>query len=226
MTFELGEAIFSIQMSDIIKKVNHQGPNQFFEKRLWRAGVVHICGVDEVGRGPLAGPVMACAAIFDRTFFHPEIQDSKLLSVRKREVLGKILTAEALEWNIGLATAQEIDLLNIRQATFLAMRRAINSLSIRPDYALIDGENLPDGICLSSGIIKGDQKSFTIAAASIIAKVSRDRLMVRIGKEFPAYRFHKNKGYGTREHIEAIINHGPCPYHRKTFLTKLSGRIR
>ena len=225
MTFELGEAIFSIQMLDIIRKVYDQETNLFFEKRLWRAEVVHLCGVDEVGRGPLAGPVLACAAIFDKAFFHPDVTDSKLLSVKKRQVLEKILTMEALEWKVGLATAQEIDFLNIRQATFLAMRRAINSLGIKPDYALIDGENLPNGICLSSGIIKGDQRSFTIAAASIIAKESRDRLMAKIGEEFPVYKFQKNKGYGTKEHIEAILNHGPSPYHRKTFLAKLSGRM-
>jgi len=213
-------------MSDIIRKLNNQGTNLLFENRLWQAGVVHVCGVDEVGRGPLAGPVMACAVIFEREFFHSDVTDSKLLSVKKRQILEKILTGEALEWKIGLATAAEIDYLNIRQATFLAMRRAINALSIQPDYALIDGENLPNGKCLSSGIIKGDQRSFSIASASIIAKETRDRLMARIGEDYPVYGFQKNKGYGTQEHIKAILNHGPSPYHRKTFLTKLSGKLR
>jgi ribonuclease HII len=129
-----------------------------------------------------------------------------------------------LEWKIGLATPNEIDVLNIRQATFLAMRRAINALRIRPDYALVDGEGLQYGICSSSGIIRGDQRSFTIAAASIIAKETRDRLMTNLSQIHPAYRFEKNKGYGTKEHIEAILTEGVSPYHRSTFLRKLYGK--
>ena len=174
-------------MLDIIRKQNDHTTNLLFEERLWKAGIVNICGVDEVGRGPLAGPVMACAVIFEKGYFHPEVTDSKQISAKKRQNLEKILINNALEWKIGLATPHEIDLLNIRQATFLAMRRAISALRVIPDYALIDGESLPDCICPSLGIIKGDQKSFTIAAASIIAKETRDRLMIEIGRAHPAY---------------------------------------
>jgi ribonuclease HII len=211
-------------MSDNIRKVNDQRTNLHFEERLWQAGVVHICGVDEVGRGSLAGPVMACAVIFEQGFYHSEVVDSKLLSAKKRQLLEKILINAALDWKIGLSTAKEIDFLNIRQATFLAMRRAINALRVRPDYALIDGENLQNGTCPSLGIIKGDQKSFTIAAASIIAKETRDRLMKKSALSHTAYKFEKNKGYGTKEHIEAILSQGVSPYHRESFLTKLLGK--
>jgi len=215
---------FAIWMSDIIKKENDKSTNLLFEQQLWKTGIANICGVDEVGRGSLAGPVMACAVIFKKEFFHSHVVDSKLISAKKRQELEKILTNKALEWKIGSATVEEIDLLNIRQATFLAMRRAIIALNIKPDYALIDGEDLPNGLCPSSGIIKGDQKSFTIAAASIIAKETRDRLMIKTGQRYPAYKFEKNKGYGTKEHLDAILTHGITPHHRRTFLKKLSER--
>jgi len=213
---------FAILILDIIRKQNDQRTNLLFEERLWKAGIVNICGVDEVGRGSLAGPVMACAVVFEKGYFHSEVVDSKLLSAKKRQELEIILTNGAIDWKIGLATPDEIDLLNIRQATFLAMRRAINSLQVMPDYALIDGESLPSSICPSLGIVKGDQKSFTIASASIIAKETRDRLMKVTGQTCPAYKFEKNKGYGTKEHMEAILTHGSSPYHRMTFLKKLS----
>ena len=207
-------------MSDIIRKEYNQKTNLIFEERLWQSGIIHICGVDEVGRGSLAGPVMACAVIFEKSFYNSEVVDSKLISAKKRQILENILVHEALDWKIGLATAREIDYLNIRQATFLAMRRAINALKIKPDYVLVDGENLPKCFCSSSGIIKGDQKSFTIAAASIIAKHRRDTLMIEKSQMYPAYRFDKNKGYGTKEHIEAIVANGESSYHRETFLKK------
>jgi len=209
-------------MSDFIRKENYRGTNLLFEERLWQAGIVHICGIDEVGRGPLAGPVLACAVIFKRDYFNSQVTDSKLVSAKKRQMLEKILISEALDWKVGLATTQEIDFLNIRQATFLAMRRAINALKIKPDYALIDGENFHVGICPSSGIKKGDQKSFTIAAASIIAKQTRDRLMIELSQSYPVYKFEKNKGYGTQEHIDAIKTQGVSPYHRDTFLKKVT----
>jgi ribonuclease HII len=208
-------------MSEIVRKRNDKGTSLLFEERLWQSGIVHVCGVDEVGRGSLAGP---CAVIFERGCFNPDVVDSKLMSAKKRQSLEQILNGEALDWKIGVATAKEIDFLNIRQATFLAMRRAMNALKIKPDYALIDGENLKNGICPSSGIIKGDQKSFTIAAASIIAKQRRDNLMIEKGQTYPVYRFDKNKGYGTREHIEAIVANGQSSYHRETFLKKLLGK--
>jgi ribonuclease HII len=198
-------------------------PNLFYEHRLWHAGINNICGVDEVGRGALAGPVMACAVIFKKDYYHPEVLDSKLLTWQKRRYLSEELCEEALDWSIGRATAKEIDCINIRQATFLAMRRAINKLKIRPGYALIDGEPLKDGICKSQGIIKGDNKSFTIAAASIIAKDFRDNYMAEISKSYKRFKFEKNKGYGTKEHIQAIKNAGICKYHRRTFLKKILG---
>lgn len=211
-------------MSESIIKKPREKANLIFEKRLWQAGLHHVCGVDEVGRGSLAGPVLACAVIFKRGFIHPDVIDSKLLSAKKRNILEQILVNEATEWKVGLATAREIDYLNIRQATFLAMRRAISALNISPDYLLVDGEKIPNGICPSSGIIKGDQKSFTIAAASIIAKQRRDTLMIEKSLIYPAYCFEKNKGYGTQEHIEAIVSEGGTSFHRETFLKKLIGK--
>jgi len=208
-------------MSENIKKVKPIKPDLLFEEKLWGAGFIHICGVDEVGRGPLARAVMACAVVFKKGFSHPEVVDSKLISAKKRQKLEKILRNAALDWKIGLATAKEIDSINIRQATFLAMRRAIDALQIRPDYVIVDGEHLHYGICPSTGIIKGDQKSFTIAAASIIAKETRDKYMVKLGLNYPAYGFERNKGYGTKEHIKAILTEGMSPYHRETFLKKI-----
>jgi ribonuclease HII len=209
-------------MSYSIKEGSYQGTSLNHEERLWQTGIRHICGVDEVGRGSLAGPVMACAVIFRRGYFNSEVVDSKQLSPKKRNNLEQILVGEAVDWKIGLATAKEIDFLNIRQATFLAMRRAINALNITPDYALVDGEKLPNGFCSSTGIVKGDRISFTIAAASIIAKERRDALMIEQGLIYPAYKFEKNKGYGTKEHIEAIISEGDSSFHRGSFLKKLS----
>jgi ribonuclease HII len=168
---------------------------------------------------------MACAVIFEKDYFRSDVVDSKLISSKRRRILEMILVSEAIDWKIGIATANEIDYLNIRQATFLAMRRAINSLKISPDFALVDGERLPNGICPSTGIIKGDRVSFTIAAASIIAKEQRDALMIEKSRTYPEYRFEKNKGYGTKEHIEAILSNGDSSFHRETFLKKLSVKI-
>ena len=208
-------------MPDIIKGQQIQRTSLHYEERLWKAGIVHVCGLDEVGRGSLAGPVMACAVIFERNFYHSDVTDSKLITAKKREVLEHLLIREAIDWQVGYATPEEIDYLNIRQATFLAMRRAMGALKVKPDYALVDGESLPRGICPSSGIFKGDRKSFTIAAASIIAKQYRDALMIEKSSRYPEYRFDKNKGYGTEEHIEAIVLNGESAFHRKTFLKKL-----
>ncbi len=192
------------------------------ENKLWNAGIVHICGIDEVGRGSIAGPVMACAVIFNQGFFHPEVTDSKLITSNKRRELKEILCKEAIDWRVGLATVEEIDFFNIRQATFLAMRRAIGTLTIKPDYALIDGEGIDNGVCISEGIIKGDRRSFTMAAASIIAKVIRDDYMKKINESYPVYQLGKNKGYGTKEHIQALISEGVCEHHRRTFLRKIN----
>lgn len=203
------------------KKTRKRSTGLSYELNLWQTGLTHLCGVDEVGRGSLAGPVLACAVIFDKNYLHPEATDSKLLSAKIRNRLTEELCRNAIAWQIGVASVDEIDLLNIRQATFLAMRRAILSLKISPDYLLVDGESLPNGFCLSQGIIKGDQKSFTIAAASIIAKESRDQYMVELSKTHPEYHFENNKGYGTRAHREAIRDHGICKHHRKSFVQKI-----
>ncbi len=195
--------------------------NLTFEKKLWSQDYSFLAGVDEVGRGPLAGPVVACAIIFDKSFYHPDVKDSKKLTPGKREKLADILLANAIACQIGEASVREIEIYNIRQATFLAMKRAISGLSVIPDFLLIDGENLPDSSIPSEGIIHGDDKSFTISAASIVAKVSRDNYMKKLDNEYPQYKFAKNKGYGTGDHISAIRQVGPSPHHRKSFLKKI-----
>ena len=195
--------------------------NLAIEQNIWQAGYRFLAGIDEVGRGPLAGPVFACAVIFDPTFYHADVRDSKQLVKGKRESLAEILRNKALDCGIGHASVTEIDEINIRQATFKAMHRALAALTVSPDYLLIDGENLPDAPCPSQGIIRGDVDSFTISAASIIAKVARDKYMQKLDQVYPVYKFAKNKGYGTAEHIDALHTKGPSPYHRKTFLTKI-----
>lgn len=192
-----------------------------YEKKLWQQGYNFIAGIDEVGRGPLAGAVYACAIIFKKEIFIPEVRDSKKLSEKKRELLFELIRENAVSFAIGTANEKEIDTINIRQSTFLAMRRAVEGLKIQPDYLVVDGFDLPESNIPSEGIIKGDDKSFTIAAASIIAKVSRDAYMKDLDKKYPNYKFAKNKGYGTKEHIEAIKKYGITPVHRKSFLTKI-----
>ncbi len=189
---------------------------------LVRANGFHsIAGVDEAGCGPLAGPVVAAAVIFSPTFYQSEVKDSKKLSPSKREELYTILTSNALAWATGMVSQGEIDRMNIRNATFNAMRKALGSLKIKPDYILFDGYELPERIFPQEAIINGDEHSFTIAAASIIAKVSRDRLMVQYHTRYPLYGFDRHKGYGTRYHSQMIREHGPCPLHRRTFLHKI-----
>jgi ribonuclease HII len=191
------------------------------ESVLWQKGIHSVAGIDEVGRGPLAGPVFACAAIFEENYFLPEVKDSKQLSAKKRESLAIILQKSALGYGLGLASVEEIDRFNIRQATFIAMKRAISALKIEPGYILIDGEYLPNVKYPGRGIIRGDRKCFTISAASIIAKVARDTYMQKLDSQYPIYKFAQNKGYGTSEHIAVIISEGPSPYHRHTFLGKI-----
>lgn len=192
--------------------------NLQIETRLRDKGYQVIAGIDEVGRGPLAGPVYACAVALDGSFYHEEVRDSKKLSWQKRERLAIIIRAGALSAGIGIASVAEIEAINIRQATFLAMRRALAELTVRPDFLLIDGEILPESPYPAEGIIHGDDVSFTIGAASIIAKVARDQYMQELDSEYPEYRFAKNKGYGTAEHISAIRMYGPTPHHRHSFL--------
>jgi ribonuclease HII len=189
-----------------------------FEKKYPEAQ--YICGIDEVGRGPLAGPVMAGAVILPRDARILHINDSKKLTPKRRDELYDVIRQEAICWNIGVVGPERIDEINILQATYEAMRQAVNGLEVRPDLLLVDAVHIPglDDIKQVS-IVKGDAKSQSIAAASIMAKVTRDRLMVGYDSQYPEYHFASNKGYGTAEHIAALKQYGATPIHRKTFLT-------
>ena len=191
------------------------------ENEIYDSGVKLICGVDEAGRGPLAGPVYAAAVILPRNLEIDGLNDSKKLSEKKREALYDEICQKALCYGIARADLEEIEELNILQATFLAMNRAISQLDIVPELALIDG-NRNTGIEIASRcVIKGDSKCADIAAASILAKVSRDRYMLEMAEKYPQYYFEKHKGYGTKLHYEAIREHGPSPIHRMSFLRKM-----
>ena len=179
-----------------------------------------ICGVDEAGRGPLAGPVYAAAVILPRGLVIEGLNDSKKLTEKRREALYDVIVAQALAYGIGSADEKEIDEINILQATFLAMRRAIFQLSVRPDLALIDGNRESDFGVPAETVIGGDGRSASIAAASILAKVTRDRVMLEYASQYPQYGFDVHKGYGTRRHYEALREYGPCPIHRQSFLRK------
>lgn len=177
-----------------------------------------VCGIDEVGRGPLAGPVVAGAVILPKECDILYINDSKKLSEKKREELYDVIMEKAIATGIGYANVERIDEINILQATYEAMREAINNLGIKPDVLLNDAVTIPGVDMKQVPIIKGDAKSISIGAASIIAKVTRDRLMVQYDSVFPEYGFASNKGYGSQVHIEAIKKYGPCPIHRRTFI--------
>jgi len=182
-----------------------------------------ICGVDEAGRGPLAGPVCAAAVILPPNAEIPGLNDSKKLTDKKRRELFPIIQEMAISYGIGYASHEEIDEINILQATYLAMERALAQLSVRPDLALIDGNRAKDfGIPVKT-VVKGDSLSASIAAASVLAKVSRDDLLLKLAEEYPQYGFEIHKGYGTKAHYEALRAHGPSPVHRMTFLKKFYG---
>lgn len=181
-----------------------------------------VCGVDEAGRGPLAGPVCAAAVILDPDTEISGINDSKKLSEKKREALFDVITEKAVAYGIAFATVEEIEEHNILNATYLAMNRAIEQLENKADFALIDGNRVPVGITVDcQTVVKGDAKSMSVAAASILAKVTRDRLLLEYDEKFPQYNFAKHKGYGTAEHMDAIRKFGPCEVHRPSFLKKL-----
>ena len=186
-------------------------------------GIQVICGVDEAGRGPLAGPVCAAAVILPSHIDIPGLNDSKKLTDKRRRELMPVIKEKAIAWGVGFASHQEIDEINILQATFLAMERAIAELKIKPELALIDGNREKDfGIPVKT-VVKGDSRSASIAAASVIAKVTRDDLMLAEAEKYPAYGFEIHKGYGTKAHYEALRQHGPSPIHRMTFLKKFYG---
>ena len=179
--------------------------------------------MDEAGRGPLAGPVCAAAVILPEHLQIPGLTDSKKLTDKKRRELFPIIQEQAIAYGIGLASESEIDEINILQATFLAMRRALDQLSVRPEIALIDGNRETDFGLPVKTVVKGDSLSANIAAASILAKVTRDNLMVELAEKYPEYGFEIHKGYGTKAHYEALRTYGPCPIHRRSFLKKFYG---
>ena len=181
----------------------------------------YLAGVDEAGRGPLAGPVFAAAVILADDVIIEGINDSKKLSEKKRELLYDEICEKAISYCVASVDEKEIDDINILQATFKAMRNAVSGLSVKPDYVLIDGNKSPSTSFAEETVVKGDSKSMSIAAASILAKVSRDRYITGIADKYPGYGFEKHKGYGTKAHYEAIEKLGICPIHRKTFLRKL-----
>lgn len=188
-----------------------------YENELYKKNIKLIAGVDEVGRGPLAGPVVCAAVILKEDYENDKINDSKKLTEKKREALYDIIMGEALSVGIGISSEDVIDEINILQATKKAMTEAIKNLDIKPEHVLIDAVKLEDLDIPQTSIIKGDAKSISIAASSIIAKVTRDRMMVELDKKHPEYDFKNNKGYGTKKHIEAIRKYGIIKEHRKTF---------
>lgn len=191
-----------------------------YENKALEQGFEIICGIDEAGRGPLAGPVYAAAVILPKGHIIEGVNDSKKLSEKKREQLFDKIIDECISYGIGIADEKEIDEINILQATFLAMRRAVDNLNVKPDIALIDGNKKPGLDIEQWDIVKGDSKSASISAASILAKVSRDRYMLEMAEKYPEYQFEKHKGYGTKLHYEMIEKYGVSPIHRKTFLKK------
>ncbi len=193
-------------------------PDLAFEMTLQGRGFQRIAGIDEAGRGPLAGPVAAAAVILPPNFSCAGLNDSKKVSAPKRELLYERLTTDPeIAWAVATADHEEVDRLNILQATHLAMRRAVEALDAPPDHCLIDGLPVKNFPLPHDGIVKGDGLSLSIAAASIIAKVTRDRIMQDLDREFPQFGFAKNQGYGTKAHLEALRNYGPCRHHRRSF---------
>lgn len=192
-------------------------PDFEFEKAAMKSGFDRICGVDEVGRGPLAGPVTAAAVVLDPKNIPDGLNDSKQLTAKKRDALYEVLMDQA-DVSIADATVEEIEQHNILQASHIAMRRAISGLKTPADYALIDGSQVPKGLNIPSGtLVKGDTRSLSIAAASIVAKVWRDRLMVTLSQQYPHYGWATNAGYPTKEHKAGLKSHGVTPHHRRTF---------
>lgn len=194
-----------------------------FEIAAMNKGFKTVCGVDEAGRGPLAGPVYAAAVILPVGTEIAGLNDSKKLSEKKREELFDIINDVSISVSVGTASEKEIDEINILNATFLAMKRAVEGLEISPDYAIIDGNRAPNLEIPTETVVKGDGKVMSVAAASIIAKVSRDRFMLKMAEQYPEYQFEKHKGYGTRLHYEMIEKYGASPIHRRSFLKKILG---
>ena len=193
-------------------------PDYSIEKEIKAEGYEFICGVDEAGRGPLAGPVCAAAVILREDTEIEGLNDSKKLTERKREALFDVIKEKAVAYSVAFASVEEIEELNILGVTFLAMQRAVEGLPQKADFAIIDGNRLPKLQIAAKPVIKGDMHSMSVAAASVLAKVSRDRLLLEYDKEYPEYKFSAHKGYGTKAHYEAIKEHGITSIHRKSFL--------
>lgn len=191
-----------------------------YENEAKQEGYKVICGVDEAGRGPLAGPVFSAAVVLEDSVIIDGVNDSKKLSAKKREELYDDIIKKAKDYSIAFSSEDEIDSINILNATFLSMKRAIDGLKEKPDFVLVDGNRLPNLGINSRAIVKGDSLSMSIACASILAKVTRDRLMIKLAQEYPEYQFDKHKGYGTKLHREMLLKYGPCKIHRKSFLKR------
>ncbi len=187
------------------------------ELSLWKNGIKTVAGIDEAGRGPLAGPVVAAAVVFPTGTSIKGVEDSKKLTEKRREELFPLIKRQALSVGVGIVSHDVIDRVNILQATILAMRKAIDDLTVRPEFVIVDGKSFRYDFLPYQNIVDGDEKSFTIAAASIIAKVTRDRLMREYHIQYPLYGFAQHKGYGTRQHLEAIRRYGLCSIHRRSF---------
>ena len=199
-------------------------PDFSYELEAQNKGFKFVCGVDEAGRGPLAGPVCAAAVVLPLDCEIEGLNDSKKISEKKREMLFDVIVEKAVAYSIAYGTLEEIENYNILEATYIAMNRAIEGLNVKPDFALIDGNRVPKGIAIPcETVVKGDAKSCSIAAASILAKVTRDRLMLEYDKKYPQYLFAQHKGYGTKAHYEAIKQHGVCEIHRLSFLKNVLG---
>ena len=197
-------------------------PDYSIEKDIQSKCYELVAGVDEAGRGPLAGPVCAAAVILPENCEIEGLNDSKKLSEKKREALYDVIIEKALSYDIQLVDNKVIDEINILNATMLAMTNAVNSLSVKPNYVIIDGNKIPKQLEIPADyVVKGDAKSMSIAAASILAKVTRDRLMLELDKKYPEYEFARHKGYGTKLHQEKLLEYGPCEIHRKTFIGKI-----
>ena len=193
-------------------------PDYSIEQELHECGYAYVCGVDEAGRGPLCGPVFAAACILPDGLYIEGLNDSKKLTEKKREKLFDIIKEEAVAYCIASASVEEIDELNILEADLLAMRRAIDGLGVKADFAIIDGNVARDFQIPAKAVVKGDATSMSIAAASVLAKVARDRICIDLDREYPQYGIAKHKGYGTKAHMDALREHGPSPIHRKKFI--------
>ena len=213
-------------MKNYEEELSRQQAMWEYEKKSYSNGYSLVAGVDEAGRGPLAGPVFAACVILPKDCIIDGINDSKKLSEKKRELLFDEICQKAISYSIASVDEKKIDEVNILNATHIAMNKAVEGMKIPPDYVLIDGNSIKNMKTPHETIVKGDQKSISIAAASILAKVSRDRYILKLSEKYPQYGFEKHKGYGTKLHTDAILKYGPSPIHRKTFLKKLLGDLK